>query len=250
MFYHEFEHNLQKYNDPTEYDNLYANYQDDLHYIQDYIGTKKEPIIELACGTGRIAIPLAARGIPVFGVDLHEGMIQHAIEKASKRGVQIQFSLQDCTQLQLPITTNFIYMTGNSFQHFLTNESQNALLQSVKKHLQPGGEFLFDTRNAILNVLSAIDEYKEQTITSNGENRKTFHREEYNPVTQILTCRAVHQQGQQTFEDAILLRYTYPMEMTRLLQQNGFELKHLYGSWQRSEFHALSPSMVVHARLL
>ena len=40
------------------------------------------------------------------------------------------------------------------------------------------------------------------------------------------------------------------MEMTRLLQQNGFELKHLYGSWKSSEFHALSPSMVVHARLL
>lgn len=157
-------------------------------------------------------------------------MIQHAIEKAQKQDVEVQFIVQDCTQLQLPITTKFIYMTGNSFQHFLTNDSQNALLLSVKKHLQPGGEFLFDSRNAILNELSVIDEYEEQTVTGNGEQRITFHREQYNPVTQILTCHAVHQQRGKTYKDSILLRYTYPMEMMRLLQQNGFELVHLYGT--------------------
>ncbi|WP_155592210.1 class I SAM-dependent methyltransferase [Lysinibacillus cavernae] len=249
MYQHEFENNLQKYNNPTEYDSLYSHYQDDLHYILHYLGTKKEPIIELACGTGRLAIPLAAQGIPVYGVDLHEGMIQHAIEKAQKEDVKVQFKVQDCTQLQLPITTTFIYMTGNSFQHFLTNESQNALLQSVKKHLQPGGEFLFDMRNAILSELSIIDEYEEQTVTSNGVRRITFHREEYDPVTQVLSCQAVHHQDHTTFEDSILLRYTYPLEMTRLLQQNGFEILHLYGSWQKSDFHAQSPSMIVHARL-
>ncbi|PCD85092.1 SAM-dependent methyltransferase [Lysinibacillus fusiformis] len=247
---HNFENNLQTYNNPSDYDALYANYQDDLHYIQRYLGTKKDPIIELACGTGRIAIPLATHGIPVFGIDLHEGMIQHAIEKAQKQDVEVQFIVQDCTQLQLPIITKFMYMTGNSFQHFLTNDSQNALLQSVKKHLQPGGEFLFDTRNAILNELSVIDEYEEQTVTSNGEQRITFHREEYNPVTQILTCHAVHQQGGITYEDSILLRYTYPLEMMRLLQQNGFELIHLYGTWQKHEYHAQSPSMIIYVRSL
>ncbi len=118
---HNFENNLQTYNNPSDYDALYANYQDDLHYIQRYLGTKKDPIIELACGTGRIAIPLATHGIPVFGIDLQEGMIQHAIEKAQKQNVEVQFIVQDCTQLQLPITTKFMYMTCNSFQHFLTN---------------------------------------------------------------------------------------------------------------------------------
>ncbi|MBD8521456.1 class I SAM-dependent methyltransferase [Lysinibacillus fusiformis] len=245
---HNFENNLQTYNNPSDYDSLYAHYQDDLHYIQRYLGTKKDPIIELACGTGRIAIPLAACGIPVFGIDLHEGMIQHGIEKAKKQDVEVQFIVQDCTQLQLPITTKFMYMTGNSFQHFLTNDSQNALLQSVKKHLQPGGEFLFDTRNAILSDLSSIDEYEEQMVTRNGEQRFTFHREEYDPVTQILTCHAVHQQDGKTYEDSILLRYTYPMEMMRLLQQNGFELVHLYGTWQKHEFRAQSPSMIIHVR--
>ncbi|WP_025116388.1 class I SAM-dependent methyltransferase [Lysinibacillus fusiformis] len=247
---HNFENNLQTYNNPSDYDALYAHYQDDLHYIQRYLGTTKDPIIELACGTGRIAIPLATHGIPVFGIDLHEGMIRHAIEKAQKQDVEVQFIVQDCTQLQLPITTKFMYMTGNSFQHFLTNDSQNALLQSVKKHLQLGGEFLFDTRNAILNELSGIDEYEEHTVTSNGEQRITFHREEYNPVTQILACHAIHHQNGKTYEDSILLRYTYPMEMMRLLQQNGFELVHLYGTWQKQKFHAQSPSMIVHVRSL
>lgn len=251
MYQNEFNGNLEKYKNPVEYDNLYENYQDDLHYIENHLKKKKDTIIELACGTGRLAIPMAKQGFDVYAVDIHEGMLQLAIEKAKKQNVQVHFTVQDCTQLQLPISSNFIYMTGNSFQHFLTNESQNALFQSVKKHLHPGGEFIFDTRNAILSELSIVDEYEESLVNSNSEKLTIQHREEYDPVTQILTCHALHklEHSASTFEDSILLRYTYPMEMKRLLAQNGFELLHLYGSWNKSDFTIDSPSMIVHARL-
>ncbi|UPW81428.1 class I SAM-dependent methyltransferase [Lysinibacillus sp. Ag94] len=106
----------------------------DLYFIENLLNKNNDTIIELACG--------------------HEGMLQLAIEKARKENVNIHFTAQDCTQLQLPITSNFVFMTGNSFQHFLSNESQNALFHSVKKPLHPGEEFVFDTRNTILNCLS------------------------------------------------------------------------------------------------
>ncbi|WP_285397791.1 class I SAM-dependent methyltransferase [Lysinibacillus sp. fls2-241-R2A-57] len=249
MDQNEFSGNLEKYKNPIEYDVIYENYNVDLHYIKNLLRKNSDPIIELACGTGRLAIPLAKQGFNVYAIDIHEGMLQLAIDKAKKQNVQVHFSLQDCTQLQLPISSNFIYMTGNSFQHFLTNDSQNALFQSVKKHLHPGGEFVFDTRNALLNELSIVDEYEESSVNSKGEKLTIQHREEYNPVTQILTCRSINKLGHSTFEDSILLRYTYPMELKRLLEQNDFELLHLYGSWKKSEFTKDSPSMIVHARL-
>ncbi|MBE1557193.1 ubiquinone/menaquinone biosynthesis C-methylase UbiE [Filibacter limicola] len=70
----------------------------------------------------------------MVGVDLHEGMLERAKQKAKKQLVSIEFLLQDCTKLNIPVKSSLVFMTGNSFQHFLTNELQNALLQSVQQH--------------------------------------------------------------------------------------------------------------------
>ncbi|MGE8006181.1 class I SAM-dependent methyltransferase [Lysinibacillus sp. NPDC093216] len=249
MYQNEFSGNLEKYKNPIEYDVLHENYNVDLYFIENHLKKNSGTIIELACGTGRLAIPLAKQGFNVYAVDIHEGMLQLAIEKAKKHNVHVHFTVQDCTQLQLSITSNFIYMTGNSFQHFLSNESQNALFHSVKKHLNPGGEFVFDTRNALLSELSIMDEYEESSVNSKGERLTIQHRDEYDPITQILTCRSINKLEHSIFEDSIRLRYTYPMEMKRLLEQNGFEMLHIYGSWNKSDFTKNSPSMIVHARL-
>lgn len=123
------------------------------------------------------------------------------------------------------------------------------MFQSVKKHLHPGGEFVFDTRNALLSELSNVDEYEESSVNNKGEKLTIQHCEEYDPITQILNCRTINKLEHTTFEDAIRLRYRYPMKIKRLLEQNGFELLHIYGSWNKSDFTKDSVSMIVHARL-
>ena len=248
MLINEFSDNLSKYKLPEEYDETYKNYTADLNFIEAYLGENKSAIIELACGTGRLAIPLAKKGHTVYGVDIDQGMLDFAQKKALSEDVDIQLSVQDCTQLNLPIKSNFIYMTGNSFQHFLTNESQNALFKSVKKHLNPGGEFLFDTRNPILHEL-AKDQIYEESIEKNGETFHVVNKESYDPLTQILHCTSTYTSTQNQYTDSINLRYTYPLEMKRLLEQHGFELIHIYGSWTKAVFDANSISMVIHARL-
>ena len=139
-------------------------------------------------------------------------------------------------------------MTGNSFQHFLTNESQDALFNSVKKHLNTNGEFIFDTRNPILHELLNVD-ISEESIEQNGEITKVISQEVYNPLTQILECTSTYISSKNEYTDSIKLRYTYPLELKRILQQHGFELIRLYGSWKKALFDANSISMVVHARL-
>ena len=248
MTTNEFTDNLSKYADPVEYDRLNESYKIDLDYMKNYLGDRKESIIELACGTGRLAIPLVKLGHTVYGVDIDEGMLALAEQKAAAEGVTLHLSVQDCTKLALPIQANFMYMTGNAFQHFLTNESQDALFASVKKHLNEGGEFVFDTRNPILAELAVVDTY-EETYKRNGETIHVKSEETYEPLTQILTCTSSYTSPTGNYEDSIKLRYTYPLELKRLLAQHGFDIVALYGSWQKTEFTASSISMVVHARL-
>lgn len=112
---------------------------------QKVVGTG--PIVDLACGTGRLTIPVAEAGYAVIGIDLHEGMLEQARAKASPRSdISIQWMQQDLTALNLVTEAPFAYMVGNSFQHFLTNELQNRLLQSVRSLLTDNGIFIFDTR--------------------------------------------------------------------------------------------------------
>ncbi|MGN7476508.1 class I SAM-dependent methyltransferase [Solibacillus silvestris] len=248
MHKNEFRDNLSKYANPKEYDETYKSFTADLEFIKAQLAESQQTIIELACGTGRLAIPLARKGHLVYGVDIDAGMLKYAQEKADAENLDIHLSVQDCTLLNLPIKTNFIYMTGNSFQHFLTNESQDALFVSVKRHLKPNGEFIFDTRNPILHELLHPD-ISEEMVEINGEMTKVSSREIYDPLTQILECTSAYTSIKNVYKDNIKLRYTYPLELKRLLHQHGFELVQIYGSWQKTEFTANSISMVVHVRL-
>ncbi|GLC89538.1 class I SAM-dependent methyltransferase [Lysinibacillus piscis] len=249
-----FQNNLTKYDNPSKYDALYNDYQDDLLYILEAVKNVKGPIIELACGTGRLTIPLVREGYEIYGVDIHEGMLNLAIQKATKEGLTIQFERQNCTELALPIQSAFMYMTGNSFQHFLTNASQDALFCSVKAHLTAGGTFIFDTRNPILKELAVAEEVEECYMNSFQQLVTEKSYEVYDHSKQILYCTTdgTISDGEEIvaqYSEAISLRYTYPLELQRLIEAHGFEIVALYGSWKKEEFHKDSPSMIVHCRL-
>jgi ubiquinone/menaquinone biosynthesis C-methylase UbiE len=239
--------NLSKYENPAIYDEQAQAYQSDLQYMKAYLLNQKAPIIELACGTGRLAIPLAKKGHEIYAVDIHSGMLEYAKQKAKEEQVNIHFYQQDALKLELPVKSNVIYMTGNSFQHFLTNESQDLLFEAVKRHLEIGGEFIFNTRNPVLHELAKVDVY-EENIVLKGERVRIAHEEIYEPLTQVLHCTSTHYYPNHTFKDYINIRYTYPLELKRLLYSHGFELSILYGSWLKDPFNAKSVEMIVHAK--
>lgn len=246
--------NLEKYNDPAGYDTLDNEYVKDLAYIEEVAAATNGLILELACGTGRLTLPLAKKGYDIAGVDIHPGMLDHAIQKAQEAGLDIPFYKQDCTALNLNVKSPLICMTGNSFQHFLTNEAQHALFESVTCHLQPQGHFIFNTRNPILGELAEVYEYTTQKTDHSGIVQMEMEIERYDPITQILYCTTVVEtveEGEVAYveKSTVSLRYTYPQELFRLLETHGFELIALYGDWSKSEFTKDSPSMVVHCRL-
>lgn len=176
-------------------------------------------------------------------------MLDLAKSKSREKNLPIKWSRQDCTQLSLGIESNMIFMTGNSFQHFLTNESQDALLKSVWIHLNDGGVFIFNTRFPILKELAEIDAFKETYTDSHGRTITEYTTETYNALTQILHCSTTRKiRGGETDPsqetDSISLRYVYPLEMERLLKQNGYEIVEAYSSWKKDKITESSSEMV------
>jgi ubiquinone/menaquinone biosynthesis C-methylase UbiE len=222
----------------------------DLPFLSDWAQKQGGTIIDLACGTGRITIPLAEKGFTMIGVDLNEGMLNRAIFKTKNRFLPIDWELQDCTKLSLDSLSRFIYMTGNSFQHFLTNDSQNKLLQSVYSHLDGEGVFIFNTRFPVLSELAVKDERREVYVDKRNRKVVDYHTEQYHALTQVLECiftrEIYNEKGEMVGieKDAIFLRYVFPMEMERLLVENNFTILHVYGTWGKDALQENSPEMI------
>ncbi|TFD94537.1 class I SAM-dependent methyltransferase [Jeotgalibacillus sp. R-1-5s-1] len=246
--------NLQPYHNSEKYDYIQENYKADLPLILDYAQRiKPDHIIELACGTGRLTIPVAREGYDMTGVDLHQGMLDRAKEKAEAVGLQVDWIQQDCTKLSLQRSASLIFMTGNSFQHFLTNDMQDQLLLSVKQHLHADGYFIFNTRNPLLHDLADVDEYTGSYTDSSGRRVVEENREVYDPITQVQDCLQVRRtfDGEtevETEEISIRIRFTFPLELERMLKQHGYDVEEVYGGWDHEPLRKESIELVVVAR--
>ncbi|MEX1158521.1 MAG: methyltransferase domain-containing protein [Thermomicrobiales bacterium] len=246
---------LVEYDDPILYD-IENSIVDELPILLPLAQESGGPILDLACGTGRTTLPLAEAGFVITGVDISEPMLTRAREKARERGLAVDFHLQDCSRLDLPLTARMATMTGHAFQEFFTNAAQDALLRSVSRHLAPGGVFVFDSRfPSRENLLKPEGEqpWQAETTDQHGRALAVSVIWSYDALAQIQ-----HYDFIERFTDATgataerrslgHLRYTWPREMERLLDMHGFDLETIYGEWDGSPLSADSYDMVVIAR--
>lgn len=234
---------FDEYNDPIQYDNENASYIEDIPFLLKWAARTKGPIIDLACGTGRVTIPLANEGNSLIGVDVSKGMLEEAKCKAKNRGLKIKWVEQDCTRLQLDLKACLIYSVGNSFQHFLTNEEQDGFLSSVNRHLEKDGIFIFGSRFPSVEELlqPSMEEFWKSYIDTVSQNKvHVYTISDYDSLAQIqhyITIRRfVNKDGDMVDEKRtkIKLRYVFPREMERLLSNHGFEILHAYSDWNET----------------
>ncbi len=233
--------NMEEYEDPELYDYENDTYVEDIPLLLKWAKKQGGTVIELACGTGRVTIPIALANIPIIGVDLSQKMLDKARDKASGKDLPITWSLQDCTKLQLETKSKLMYMTANSFQHFLTNESQDQLLQSVHTHLLEGGVFIFNTRFPSKEELlqPETEEFWRTYRNGAGEVVDVYTIARYDQIAQSQHYTTIRRtkdfDGMITEKQTqINLRYTYPQEMKRLLVNNGFEILRVYSDWEET----------------
>lgn len=208
-----------------------------------------EPVLEVACGTGLVTIPMAELGFELVGVDLTPEMLAQARRKST--GLPITWIEGDARQLDLGWQFRLIFITGNAFQAFLTREDQEKLLAGVRAHLAEGGAFAFETRNPRWDdLITQAEEQPWDVYTDvSGRTVRSSETYSYDAITQIkhwTVYRRWQEGGQeQTKISRIAVRYTFPQELEALLHYNGFRLIRRYGDWDMSPLEAHSPSILV-----
>ena len=242
--------NLEEFRDPQTYDLEDNGYDEDWPLTEQWARSLGGPLLDLACGTGRMTLRMAEFGYQVTGVDITPEMIGWARQKAAKQGVSIEWVVADARTFHLQKQFSFIYMLENVFQFFLTRADQEALLARVREHLLPEGCFLFETRNpSPRNLLEVRHPEPQKYTTPDGGQLVVTEQQHYDPMTQIQHNTCPHQwlyPGGQREEKTIhtALRYVFPQEMEALLYYNRLQIRACYGSWQQEPLTATSPSMI------
>jgi 2-polyprenyl-3-methyl-5-hydroxy-6-metoxy-1,4-benzoquinol methylase len=207
-------------------------------------------VLEIACGSGLVTIPIAATGLDVTGIDLARPMLEHARKKAEAQNLNIRWVEADARSFNLGSKFQFILLTGNAFQAFLRRQDQEALLASVKRHLAPNGIFAFETRNPSGHDLTnqPEEEFDQSYMSVEGYRVSVSFTQFYDPVTQIMYWTSYRRwsDGKQDYkkETHISCRFTNPQELEALLHYNGFQIIEQYGNWSKEALSPPSPSII------
>jgi SAM-dependent methyltransferase len=236
--------NLEEYRNPELYDLENPDFEPEGLF---YLALAREtggPVLELGCGTGRMTIPLAQNGLEITGLDVVPGMLALAREKAAGLeggGLPIQWIEADARSCHLGCKFNLIFESGGVFMHMLSNADQQAFLGCVREHLAPQGRFTFSLFFPHYDNLVTVAEEKEWFSYQDRQGRsvRVSGTEHYDELRQVKVETAIRRvtnlDGSLTEHVAPLgLRYTFPLEMERLLDQAGFVVLERYGGADRS----------------
>ena len=211
-------------------------------------------VLELACGTGRLAIPIAQAGVEIVGLDQSSSMLSHLRFKAQKAGIEIALVEADCRKFDLGRKFALIFMAFNSMQHLHDYESLEALFDNVRRHLAPGGRFAFDVFNPKIAYLNRDPEKRiPEREYEDPEGKGMIIVEQtsvYDDATQVIHIRWYFSQGEEKdFRiEELNLRCFYPQELDLLVRTFGFRMEAKYGNFERKAFAAGAMKQVVVCR--
>jgi SAM-dependent methyltransferase len=242
------------YLDGRHYDQLFANGREDLPFWISQANRYGDPILELACGTGRVTVALAQAGFDVTGIDNAEGMLREARRKSAEAGVEIEWIQADMRDFDLGRTFSLIILPANTLCHLLHLSDFEACLASVRKHLVPNGRFVINVFVPKIELL--INKPGERTPFSeyddpDGKGRIIVTESYvYEPDTQIRRIKTYHSiPGEDTeIEGELNMRMYFPQELDALIKYNGFVLECKYGGYDQTAFDAESEKQLVVCR--
>lgn len=194
------------------------------------------PALELAIGTGRVALPLAARGLRVDGIDLSPAMVAQL--RAKPGGEQIAVTMGDFAQVPVPGTYRLIYLVYNTLFNLLTQDEQVRCFENVAAHLTPDGLFVVE---AYVPAAFTRSRVRAEEIEV---DHVILDVDRLDPVKQLYyeSHVVLSREGVRLFP--IVQRYAWPSELDLMARIGGLRLKERWASWTREPFTAESPSHV------
>ena len=186
--------------------------------------------LELGIGTGRIALPLAARGVPVHGIELSNAMV--ARMRVKPGGDDIGVTIGDFSTTRADGTFRMAYLVFNTIGNLTTQAAQVACFRNVAEHLEPGGCFVIETGIPNLRQLP----YGERFVIFDFSERH-WGIDEYNTVNQGLISHHFERGADGTIEKSSgPFRYVWPAELDLMAQLAGMTLRDRWAGWMREPF--------------
>jgi SAM-dependent methyltransferase len=192
------------------------------------------PALELAIGTGRIGLPLAATGIRVDGIDLSPDMVQRL--RAKPGGDQLAVTMGDFASVDVPGSYRLIYVVFNTFFNLLAQDDQVRCFENVAEHLTDDGVFVIEAGTPW--KLFGLDGWQYVRAERIRADQVTLDVATYDPVTQLYDESHVHLSAEGTRLAPIVTRYCTPGELDLMARIAGLRLVDRWGGWQGEPFTA------------
>lgn len=236
------------------YDIEHAQFGEDLDMYRNFAELSGGKILELACGSGRVLLPLAQDGYAVTGVDTSAAMLAIARDRLQESGLSARATLvqQDVSALNLGQRFRLAFIALGSFGHIATRKTQRLTLAAVRAHLSPGSTFIVDISNADARYMEGLGSH----ILHQG----TWRRDDGTLLTHFVSPANAtdshllelthfydqHSQGG-TVQRTTVTTHLYLFERSEielLLEQAGFVVKDVYGDYDFGPYQLESPRLI------
>jgi len=195
------------------------------------------PALEFAIGTGRVGLALAARGVPVTGIELSAAMVEQL--RAKPGGADLPVSVGDMATTTVPGTFSLVYLVFNTIVNLTSQDAQVDCFVNAASHLRPGGCFVVEVNVPQLQRLPPGDEANVFATGPEHWGIDTFDVVEQRLVSHHFTTTA---DGARHAE--IPFRYVWPSELDLMARIAGLRRRHRWGDWRGGPFTADSRSHV------
>jgi SAM-dependent methyltransferase len=250
----------------TTYDAQFADGLDDIPFYVEEAQRAEPPVLELACGTGRVLIPVARAGVQVCGLDNSPAMLNVCRRRTAELSADIQgrITLKQADMRAFSFDERFglIYCPFRAFLHLMTTEDQITALGNIHTHLREDGRFVLNFFNPDLSFIAegfgrgrGAARIEQEFTDPESENRViVWATLGHDPVKQLINTYIIHDEvdaeGRLLARSykSMRLRWIYRYEFEHLLYRCGFEVEDLYGDFDRRPFTEMHQELVWIAR--
>jgi SAM-dependent methyltransferase len=196
------------------------------------------PALEFAVGTGRVALPLSARGIAVHGIELSPHMARQLLGKPGADAVPV--TIGDMTSTHVPGTFRLVYLVANTIMNVTTQDDQLAVFANAAAHLQPGGCFVVEVLVPQLRRVPPGEAGWVFTLDPDHVGIETFD----DTAGQIAWSHHWIEVDGRLVRHSAPYRYVWPSELDLMTKITGFRVRDRWAGWDRASFTSDSQSQV------
>lgn len=243
------------YDDGALYDALFEEFDFGVDFYVAEARAAAGPVLDVACGTGRILLPCLEAGVEVEGLDLHAPMLERLRTQAAARGFSPRLHQADMAGFRLERRFALVMIPFNAIVHAVTVDQQLGTLTCCREHLLPGGKLVFDTFFPSPQIILVPNGQRvleiERTDAQTGRTVRLYDTRTFDRVTQIQHSQLEYEicdRDGQCLDRRVSefdVSWIYKREMELLLRLAGFRRWEIYGDFDRRPLDKDTDSQIV-----